>query len=70
VRSEGLDAACRALTAANAAVRRNALQLFVDAFPLQDPGATQACLRNNSDIGFTSCTSGSVLYLTLSLTLS
>ena len=32
----------RSLAAANGAVRRNALQLFVDAFPLQDPDAPQA----------------------------
>lgn len=33
---------CRALVAANPAVRRNALQLLVDAFPLHDPDASQA----------------------------
>jgi Condensin II non structural maintenance of chromosomes subunit len=32
---------CRALVAANPAVRRNALQLLVDAFPLHDPDASQ-----------------------------
>ena len=32
---------CRALAAANPAVRRNALQLLVDAFPLHDPDASQ-----------------------------
>jgi Condensin II non structural maintenance of chromosomes subunit len=35
---------CRALVAANPAVRRNALQLLVDAFPLHDPDTSQAML--------------------------
>lgn len=41
---------CRALAAANPAVRRNALQLLVDAFPLHDPEATQVLGRATDQV--------------------
>jgi Condensin II non structural maintenance of chromosomes subunit len=42
---------CRALVAANPAVRRNALQLLVDAFPLHDPETSQA-MRSQCSCNF------------------